>query len=219
MENMIDWKIPIGDLFYLKCKNDGILEKMGQFEFSVASRFIKNFRNVIDIGAHIGETAYRYSKYFKRVHAFEPVYGYELRQNIGNIENIDIYDFAVSDKEEEKIMIRSNKNSGATVIKTKQNSKELSSSRFSKEKINVKCVPIDKFKFKNIDFIKIDTEGYVLPVIQGMKNTLKNSNFLVMQIEMNHMTHNKQECIDYLKDLNFIQFDKTDVDYYFSKST
>jgi hypothetical protein len=52
-----------------------------------------------------------------------------------------------------------------------------------------------------------------------MKNTLKNSNFLVMQIEMNHMTHNKQECIDYLKDLNFIQFDKTDVDYYFSKST
>jgi FkbM family methyltransferase len=215
---MIDWKIPSGDLFYSKCKDDGILEGMGKFEFDVALKFIKNFRNVIDIGAHIGETSYRYSRYFKKVYAFEPVYGNELRQNVGSIKNIDIYDFAVSDKEEDKIMIRSNKNSGATVVKTKQNSKELSSSRFSKHEFKVRCVPIDKFGFKDIDFIKIDTEGYVLPVIKGMENILKNSKYLVMQIEMNHMTPNKKECIEYLNKLNYIQFDKTDVDYYFLKS-
>lgn len=35
---------------------------------------------------------------------------------------------------------------------------------------------------------------------------------------MNHMTPNKQECIGYLNKLNYIQFDKTDADYYFLKS-
>jgi FkbM family methyltransferase len=214
---MIDWKIPDGDEFYLGYKKSNKLESMGKTDFNEAKKIIKNWRSVIDIGAHIGETAYRYSKWFNLVHAFEPVYFSLLNENIGSIENIIVYPFAASDREEKKVMIRSKKNSGATVIKTKENNKDLSKSRFDQNEIEISAKPIDFFNFSQIDFIKMDTEGYVLPILIGMKETIIKNNFPPLQIEMNSMIIEKENCINYLKRLGYREFSKTDVDYFFVK--
>jgi len=214
---MIDWKIPDGDEFYLGYKKSNKLENMGKTDFNEAKKIIKNWRSVIDIGAHIGETAYRYSKWFNLVHAFEPVYFSLLNENIGSIKNIIVYPFAASDREEKKVMIRSKKNSGATVIKTKENNKDLSKSRFDQNEIEISAKPIDFFNFSQIDFIKMDTEGYVLPILIGMKETMIKNNFPPLQIEMNSMIIEKENCINYLKRLGYRKFSKTDVDYFFVK--
>lgn len=217
MGDTVKWTIPDGDTFYKKYKDENKLEVMGEMDFIEAKKIINRWRSVIDVGAHIGETAYRYSKYFKNVYAFEPVYHDILKLNIGHIENIKIYPYAATDKEEKRMMVRSKLNSGATVIKTKENTKDLKKSRFDQNEIEVNCVDIDKFNFFEIDFIKLDTEGFVLPVLIGMTNTIENNGFPPLQIEFNHMTINMRSCIEYLNKLGYSKCSEFDVDQFYIK--
>lgn len=210
-----DWELPENELCYLKYKERGELYSMTKPDFEIAQPHLKNLRVVLDIGAHIGTTVVRYAKHFETVHAFEPVYYDILKRNIGHMDNIIIHPYAASNNTEEQIMFRSNKNSGCTLIKTKSNKKILQNSRFSKSGIVVKCIPIDSLNLTNVDFIKMDTEGFVLPVLQGMTETLKNSNYPIMLIEFNELNTNQKECRDFLNALGYRQFDNYDVDCFF----
>lgn len=217
MGDTVKWTIPNGDTFYKKYRDENKLEEMGEMEFNEAKKIINGWRSVIDIGAHIGETAYRYSKYFKNVYAFEPVYYDILRSNVGHVENIKIYPYAATEKKETKKMVRSKLNSGATVIKTDDNIRDLKKSRFDQNEIKVNCIDIDHFNFNEIDFIKLDTEGFVLPVLIGMTNTIKNNMFPPLQIEFNHMTISKEKCIEYLRRLGYLKCGEFDVDHFYIK--
>jgi FkbM family methyltransferase len=217
MGDKMKWETPPGDTFYKKCKDENKLETMGERDFNEAKKIISGWRSVIDVGAHIGETAYRYSKYFKIVYAFEPVYYDILKSNVGHIKNIKIYPYAATGKEEKRKMVRSKLNSGATVIKTDENNMDLKKSRFDQNEIEVNCIRLDHFNFSKMDFIKLDTEGFVLPVLVGMTNTIKNNNFPPLQIEFNHMTINMKSCIEYLNSLGYSKFSEFDVDHFYIK--
>ena len=210
-----DWELPENEEFFLKLKNEDRLYTMTELNFNIVQPHLKNSRVALDIGAHIGTTVVRYAKHFDTVHAFEPVYYEILKRNVGHLDNVIIHPVAASSTTESHIMHKSNRNSGCTLIKTKANKKILENSRFSKKEIHVNCIAIDSLHLTDIDFIKMDTEGFVLPVLQGMVETIKISNYPVLMIEFNSLNSNKTECVEFIKALGYQLVDRNDVDYFF----
>ena len=82
------------------------------------------------------------------------------------------------------------------------------------EKILVQIKKMDDFNFVNIDFIKIDVQGYEYEVLKGAKKTLINSK-PILCIEEDNFTHSKS--INFLKSLNYEIVDKINKEYIFKK--
>lgn len=77
---------------------------------------------------------------------------------------------------------------------------------------------IDSFGFTDVDFIKIDTELYLMPVLHGMKQTLIN-NSPVLQIEVRE-TGNKGKVeaeLKFLTDLGYTRYYIYKQDDYYRK--
>ena len=63
----------------------------------------------------------------------------------------------------------------------------------------------------------MDTEGYNLPVLKGMVNTIRQNNHPILQIEFNKGCTNTDECLSFLDSLEYELFDTFHVDYFFRK--
>ena len=63
----------------------------------------------------------------------------------------------------------------------------------------------------------MDTEGYVLPVLHGMVDTLEKSNPVLM-IELNKGAADNQQAIDFVEGLGYRQFGRYDVDHLFKRN-
>jgi FkbM family methyltransferase len=173
-------KLPKEDIVFQKLYPNNPMEK-GQKEFNVVEKYFPSKRkNCIDIGAHVGITSIRHAQYFKNVYSFEPVHYELLKENTKGFPTIHCYPYAVSDKEQIIEIYPGTLNSGVGIIPTKYNKKFIYN-RFKKPNarykdvntIQVECKTIDSFEFEEITFIKIDVEGYNIPVINGMLETLK----------------------------------------------
>ncbi len=144
----------------------------------------------VDIGANIGF----HSLYFAelvgekgKVISFEPVpYNFfSLNNNIqlNGFKNIETYNLALSDKEEE-----------FSIIADEQSKNPGSFNLFEKGgNTIIKCKIGDEvLKNETINFIKIDVEGYESYVIAGLTKTIeKNSPILIFEYDINY--HHKTE--------------------------
>ena len=213
-----DWILPPNEKFYTKFKNDGTLYSMTEPDFNIAMKRLSDMRTCIDVGAHIGTTTVRYAKYFDKVHSIEPVYFDILKKNIGYLDNVEFHKCIVSDYNGICEMVRSKGNSGATTVKLKENVEAMRKSVLGfdmKNTINVKSVTMDSMGFENVDFIKIDTEGVVLPVLKGSISTIKKYS-PVLQIEFNKFSK-KDECEKLLDELGYNFYEKYHVDHFYYK--
>lgn len=147
------------------------------------------FRTVLDIGAWCGTWSKVVKPYAEKVIAFEPdkLHFECLQKNLTT--TCDLRQEAVGNK---------NKNVSLTEDDFTQAKRVIGDG-------DIKMVRIDDFKYKNVDLIKIDVEGYELEVLKGAKETLKKTNFVM--IELNHNTKkygsSNQECIDFLTQSGF----------------
>jgi len=215
------FKLPKGDRFFSKQKN--VLE-WGAKEFSMLQPHLKNNRTCLDIGAHCGITTLRYANHFTSVHSFEPIHYNLLIENTKDKSNVRVHSCAVSDKIGIVEMYPNPINSGGGIIPDEYN-KCFIDKRYENEhaqmpevkKIKVKCLPIDGFDFIDVDLIKIDVEGYILPVINGMIKTLTN-NSPVIQIEMSAFDNVNAQAHDIFQELGYVKFDKYDQDWFYYKN-
>jgi FkbM family methyltransferase len=210
-----DWALPENEQFYLQKKNDHTIYTATKANWDRLSPHLLHTRVALDIGSHIGTTVLRYAKHFETVHAFEPVYYELLETNIKHLDNVIVHPVAASNETNTIYMRKSNKNSGCTLIKTESNKRILKDKRFNKKDIVSKCIPVDSLNIINVDFIKIDTEGFVLPVLQGLIKTIKQSNYPILLIEFNSLCSNTQECVNFVQDLGYTQFDQSNVDRFY----
>ena len=134
----------------------------------------KSKLTVLDIGANIGEYSINLAKKNKNIffHCFEPMplYYRLLTQNVAlnKVQSqFELYPLAIGDKEGSGVLSKRTENVQAFSNKSKINSQG--------EKVEI--VTIDSFvkshHFKNIDFIKMDTEGNEYNVLKGAEQTLK----------------------------------------------
>lgn len=215
-----NWVLPQGEQFFVKFKAKGELYSMTEPDYIIAEKYLKNKRGSIDVGAHIGTTAARYAANFNNVYAFEPVYMKECKTNVGHLDNVAFYEIALSDKVGQQEMFAASGNTGATAILNEDNKDILKKSvlRFNMmapKVVNTK--PLDDYMFTDIDFIKLDTEGYVLPILKGMVTTLEVNQYPLLQIEFNKLNPHTEECFDFLKKLGYNLVDQYHVDHFFER--
>jgi FkbM family methyltransferase len=126
--------------------------------------YIRNFRHAVDIGAHCGLWARPLSRMFGTVTAFEPVEAHRecLEENVAEyqIDNISIRPFALGNEEKPVRLHTGPSSSGDTFV-----------SKDGEHEADMRT--LDSFGLHDIDFIKIDCEGFERMVIAGGEQTIK----------------------------------------------
>jgi FkbM family methyltransferase len=151
-------------LLYNRIGQDGGRGYQVQLQDWVKKYFKKRpARTAIDVGANMGITAIEYAHTFKWVMAFEPIADvyHQLQMVIkrNRLTNVKTFPVALSDRTGTAQMSYRPHNSFASALNEK-----------GTEIIQIKI--LDSYKFKFVDFIKIDVEGLETAVINGGWNTI-----------------------------------------------
>lgn len=156
----------------------------------------------IDVGANTGLFAMWFSDIFLKGYLFEPTPDLfnilKINININNLRKYKIYNLACSAKKEVLELIVTGKLSGNNRILNGEAIEE------SESIIKIKSISIDDLDIKNgIDFLKIDTEGSELSILEGAKNTLKKSSNAIALVENNDF----KGLLKFFKKINWKIFD------------
>ena len=183
--------------------------------------------NAFDVGAHKGETIdYLIRlKNLKKIYSFEPqdiAFQYLLKKYKKN-KKIVLNKIALSRDNKRKKFYINELSSTSTFSKINKNSfwlkiknRILNEKNSIKKSVIVKTLTIDKYtelkKIKNIDLLKIDTEGHELDVLKGsLKSINKNKiKYILIELHFSKMYENysKQKIEKFLKKNNFILIKK-----------
>ena len=133
-----------------------------------ALKYVKNFNRAIDVGAWIGDSTLFLAERFKEVIAFEAhpdtfeccVKNMQER----NLNNVKLNQVGLSNKIGQLNFHRRLKSSNSGWLSNKTPPKDIT----TLPPITVATTSLDKLDIPNIDFIKIDTEGYDSIIINGV---------------------------------------------------
>ena len=154
---------------------------------------IKNRKHsAIDVGGHCGFWSFYLGGNFKKVYAFEPVEIFRecFKKNIPH-ENVELLPVALGNENSFVSMNVELENTGATHVSNKTD---------VLNKVELK--KLDDYEFNDIDFIKIDVEGYENQVVLGAKETLlRNKPIIIVEQKgfSDRFNETQFEAIDTLK--------------------
>jgi FkbM family methyltransferase len=126
----------------------------------------KSRRLAIDVGANAGLWSRILAKYFYQVAAIEPMpENIEcLKYNLEHCQNVEIFPVAVSS------------HFGILSLKYVKNiSTALVCNPEDEGSMSLPCQSLDDFGFKNVDFIKVDVEGYENNIIKSGERTIREN--------------------------------------------
>lgn len=127
---------------------------------------IKHWRTALDVGGHVGFWSIQMAPRFERVEAFEPVADFRACyvENVGAVRGVTLHACALGAAAG---MVRMTTppldggiDSGGTHVDA------------TAESGDVEMRTLDSFEFENVDFLKIDCEGFEHHVLIGAKDTL-----------------------------------------------
>ena len=188
-----------------------IISKIIEFKCKKKNKIV-----LYDVGANIGTHSIALSNIFKNkivIRAFEAQSNiYEMFNQsikINNLNNIELYHNAVSDKNDEIIRIdlpdysKQNNFGGLELLKPFQNS---DNAQMKKSGIfeDIKSIKLDIFN-EEVDFIKIDVEGMENLVLKGSKNLIVNHRpFLFMELLKSKL----EDVTEFFKDKDYNIYSK-----------
>lgn len=163
---------------------------------------------MIDVGAHFGSSAELFLKNDWKVYCYEPDPNNrkKLISNLENYSNKIIFDKAISNKINESVIFYDSEESTgiSSLLPFNDYHKkicEVQTSTLKKE--------IEENNIENIDFLKIDTEGYDFMVLQGLSFDIIKP--LIIECEFEDLKTNKlgytvKDMINFLQSKNYIVY-------------
>lgn len=146
---------------------------------------IKNFRRAVDVGAHCGLWSRVLVQMFRWVSAFEP-HPYHRQCFEANLGDrifpdktppgcIELWPTALGERDREVSLHTGPSSSGDTYVQE------------GGEVKGVLMARLDNYDLRDVDFIKIDCEGYELRVIQGGEQTIREQKpFIIVEQKRGH---------------------------------
>ena len=167
----------------------------------IYKKFFKDQSIIFDVGANKGQSIQRFKKIFPSsiIHSFEPIYKeYQyLEKTYEENKEIIINNIALGEKNYEKDLNLSKRTGVSSFNKfnldhewIKVRSKEYNTnvSGFLEGKQSVRVETLDNYceknNIKNIDILKIDTQGYEDQVLAGAMNLIKKNLIQAIELEI-----------------------------------
>jgi FkbM family methyltransferase len=179
-----------------KVKKVGEYNKLNLEAYDEVKPYLKGCKVALDIGARWGEWTRLLQKDFKHIYCFEPI---RKRNQLINencvTDNVTLYSCCLGEKIENVDM------HGGCIFNRDLKGMEKKASRVNKISTQ-QSIRLDDLNINGVDFIKIDVEGYELPVIKGGINTIKKHRPVIC-LEQNGSERkwrgaDKNEAMDFL---------------------
>jgi FkbM family methyltransferase len=157
-----------------------------QAQRDAALQYIKQWRVCLDIGSNIGQWTRPLAKRFESVVCFEPNPNFRecFKKNIQE-KNVLLWPYGLSDKEH----------------KAKQ---DFNSTVLHEEDGDIDCRTLDSFGLTNVDFVKIDVDGFEIPLLNGARETLtKNDPVINIEMKRDKRIDVVKKCESILQDLGY----------------
>ena len=155
---------------------------------SILKKNLKKKIVIIDVGAHNGETIFKYLKLLKvkKIYSFEPQKSnfYKLEKIQKNLkERLEVFNLGLGNKNTSMTLNIPTETSSSTLNNLNRNSKYyhrknlilFGGLKFQKQK--VKLIKLDSFinkkKIEKVDLLKIDTEGFEYFVLKGFTKNIR----------------------------------------------
>lgn len=148
-------------------RNGELVDGRGTYQIKklrAALQYVRRFRTAIDVGAHVGLWSMQLLKRFQTVAMFEPVATFRacLERNIAEVVSAAtplLYPCALGAAPSKVRMIVDPADTGGTHVDAVLPG-------------DVEMRALDEYDFRDVDFIKLDCEGYEHHVLAGAKETL-----------------------------------------------
>lgn len=211
MRNSNGWWFPDGETHFPQMVSES-LKHIGRAEYQHLARnkslqYVKKKRTAIDIGANVGLWSRPLADIFERVICFEPVeiFAECWHKNMAG-KNALFYQMALGNEVTMIDMVITPRNMGKTHVNP---------NTIGKGQIPMSV--LDAYSFTNVDYIKIDCEGYELPVLEGAKNTILQNKPIIILEQKSHPYFSKfwgqKQGIKFLESLGMKHLDQVNDDH------
>lgn len=167
-DSFLEWNVIPGDSTLKRAFEKANIANILDYQkdqLDTALSYCKHFRHGIDVGANYGIMSANMSKVFSKVSSFEivPQVNECFKKNMikFNLQNVDVYDCGLGDKNN---IVSINFNPKSTFSTHIDNNLQDSNT--------VEIATLDSFNFVDVDFIKIDAEGFEPFIIRGGLKTI-----------------------------------------------
>lgn len=174
--------IESGDTLYAERLRHGQYQKTN---WQFAQTLFSQTRTAVDVGSNNAVNAIHYAQVFARVECFEPT---QLAQQLwhstvkdNGVENATLHTEALGEDTRVTDIILHERNGGHNHLAHYDKNPRARGTQ--KHKQRVSQTTLDSYGFDEVDFVKIDVEGYELFVLQGALQTIQQ-NRPVLQLEI-----------------------------------
>lgn len=155
----------------------------------------RNIEYIVDVGGHVGlwSRPMIQRANTRYIWAFEP--NSSVREcyvmNMSRFDNYTIYPIALGDKNTKGYLNVEKDNSGNTNIDPIKSG-------------DTEIKTLDSFNLKQIDYMKVDAEGYEYNIVQGAKETIERCKpFVHLEMKTKRMRHTNKDYTKLLNTMNY----------------
>lgn len=144
-------------------------------------QYVTHHQLALDIGANVGLWSRDLVKHFDQVIAFEPVTMFRecLEKNVPN-QNLVVHSTALGDQEGKVNMIVTEGNTGHTHVDPNSTNGDTT------------IIKLDSLNLQNVNYIKIDCEGFEYRVLQGARETIQRCRPIIVVEQKPHDMYSKE---------------------------
>ena len=166
---------------YLEDAGDG-----QQPQRDAALRYVKDWRICLDIGSNVGQWTRPLARRFQTVICFEPNPNFRecFNRNIAET-NVVLWPYGLSNREH-------------------QAQQDFNSTILNEEEGDIHCRTLDSFGLTNVDFVKIDVDGFEIPLLEGARDTLaRNTPVINIEMKRDKRLETVKQAEQILRDLGY----------------